>query len=274
MNGETKCVHPKEYKAMSNSEQDEVVCDMSQNPDAVTEVADGPEEVTVVPVRQVTSRGRFVFDEDMSMALIYEVQLHGAHLYSPGKKQQLFEKVQEGFLRSREYQAVKKDKPTPSWPTLADRLFNMASARKAFVAAMKKKSGVEEEYGEKQRMLDAINEDIAQKKEEDLEARREKSARADALKEAGEATRAMATRSAIGSDDDPSSPRKKTKANIFDANSDYSILSSTVERQLKLDEERLKLDRERHDLAVKQAEAALAQQATIMDLVKELVSKK
>eukprot|EP00171_Calliarthron_tuberculosum_P005395 IDg5395t1 len=133
-----------------------------------------PEEVTVVPVRKMTAKSRFVFDDSTNMALLYEVQLRGAHLYAPGKKQPLFEKVREGFLNSREYKSVKKDMPKPSWRTLADRLFKMAGDRKAFVSLMKKKSGEEEQYGEKERILDAINEDLQRKKENELEAKKEK----------------------------------------------------------------------------------------------------
>eukprot|EP00171_Calliarthron_tuberculosum_P001920 IDg1920t1 len=239
----------------------------------VVEVSGDAEEVSEVPVRKVKAK-RFIFDDGLSLALIYEVQLRGAHLYAPGQKQPLFEKVREGFLKSREYKVIEKDMPTPSWRTLADRLFKMTGDRKAFVALMKKKSGVEEEYGEKERMLDAINDELQRKKETKLEAKKEKNERAEALKEAGEATRAMATRDWSGSGDDESPSRKKAKRNIFSVDSASDVLAATIDRQLKVEEERLKLEKDRFELARQQAEDARAQQEKLMDLIKTLVAER
>lgn len=225
------------------------------------------EEVTVVTARKLTAKGRFVFDESLSMALLYEVQLCGAHMHASGKKQVQFEKVLDGFVKSREYKAVEKDMPQPTWRTLADRLFKMVVDRRAFVAVMKKKSGEEEVYGEKERMLDAIIEDIQQKKAAEREAKKEKSERADALKAAGEATRAMATRDLTDAGEEYDSPRrKKAKKAMFGADGASHVLAASMERQQNLDEERLKLQRD-------QLEVSKKQQETLMDLVKMLVAK-
>lgn len=267
LNDKTKRVRPSEAGHSAGlyvGEAKTGICDMNSTP---KEGSEAPEEVSVVPVHSPPAKTRFIFDKDTCLALLYEVQLHGAHLYTSGKKQMMFEKVREGFLNSREYKAMSNGRPAPPWRTLADRVFKMARDRKAFVSLMRKKSGVEEEYGEKERILDAINEDMQQKKEKDMENKREASARADALKEAGETTRAMATNCS----DDGSPPQKKARKSVFGVDNASDVLSSTIERQLKLDEERLQLEKDRLALASKQAEDARAQQDQIMELMKMLV---
>lgn len=227
---------------------------------------DAVKVVPAVAVRRPLAKARFVFTDSLDMALLYEVQLSGAHIQAPGKKQVLFDKVLDGFVKSHEYTAVEKNLPQPTWRTISDRLFKLVRDRRAFVRAMEKKSGVEEEFGDREKLLDALIKDIDRKKDADREEKNEKNARAEALREAGELTRAMATGDAASTGDSSSPPRKKTKTSMFGSNSASERLAATMERQQDLEEERLKLERDRFELAKKQQEA-------LFDLIKSLVSK-
>lgn len=72
---------------------------MSEVLELVVMPADPVEEVAEIPVR-MRAMNRFLFDHDLSMPLLYEVQLCCAHVYASGRKQGMFEKVREGILNS------------------------------------------------------------------------------------------------------------------------------------------------------------------------------
>lgn len=149
----------------------------------------------------------------------------------------------------------------------------MVAGRRSFDTAMKKNSGYEKDHGEMERLLDVLIREIDRKKEAEKEARGEKSERVDAMKEDGAETRAMVTRDLNPSDSDNSPPREKAKASLFVGDSASGAIAATMDRQMKLDQDRLKLEMDRLELAKKQADDAREQQERLMDLIKILVSQ-
>lgn len=136
---------------------------------------------------------------------------------------------------------------------------------------MEKASGVEEVYDERAQTLDAILNQVKDKKEKAKQEKEEKSELAHKLTKAGEEMRDTAMRRGGGADED--TPRKKSKR-TFSLDTSAARLEAAVEKQLALDEKRLQLDRERFELAQKQAEDAREQNTKLMELLSALVANK
>lgn len=178
----------------------------------------------------------------------------------------------EKFLRSREYLSIDKEgMPVPDWLTLRDRLKLIIRKRKAYNAKQIAANGVEEDEDDLSKMLDGMIDDIGVKKKDGARGKEERSALADALKSAGEGTRAMATRSR--EEDDEDTPRTKKTKNMFSFDKTSNTLADTIERQLKVEEEKNKLKKERLERATKQIEYMREQNANLMKLLGDMLAK-
>eukprot|EP00171_Calliarthron_tuberculosum_P006056 IDg6056t1 len=233
--------------------------------------ADGSDAKVVKEIRAIRKM-RLKFTPDIDLVLASEVQLSGAHIAEWGKKEKMYGKVLERFMQSRQLQEIDLSRILiPTAKTLMDCMSYLLSERKVFVARMEKASGLEEEYDERAQTLDAILNQVKDKKEKSRTEREDKSELMRKLVKAGEETREMAMRRSTGSDDDDT-PRKKAKRN-FSLDSGALKLEAAVEKQLALDEKRLQLDCERFELAKRQSDDAREQNAKLMELLTAIVAR-
>eukprot|EP00171_Calliarthron_tuberculosum_P022844 IDg22844t1 len=157
------------------------------------------EEITVVPVPDeaaVTVIPDLPPPEATSAVQVFgrfrhgtsaAAQLTGAHIAPWGKKAEMFEEVHTILVQSHQYKSCKTDRMAASTvKTVQDRFNNFVLERKAANRANEKASGVAEEYGEKESLIDIVVNQMHEKKKKAAEEKNEKRALESRLRSAGE----------------------------------------------------------------------------------------
>eukprot|EP00171_Calliarthron_tuberculosum_P005483 IDg5483t1 len=116
---------------------------------------------------------RFRFDKHFDQLLVHTVSIFEAHIVKHGEVEQKFEGVLNAFCAHPTFlEKHEKGVPAPKQSTLRDRFTKLLANRRAMnknIAA----SGIPEEYGELEKSLDTIIDECEEKKEAELEGKKE-----------------------------------------------------------------------------------------------------
>lgn len=97
--------------------------------DAVSVVGDGGADI--MQVTPAVRKTRFKFEPDTDVVLASEVYLSGAHIAGWGKKEQMYAKVLERFLKSRLLEGLDMARTSvPTAKTLMDRMSYLLAERR------------------------------------------------------------------------------------------------------------------------------------------------
>ena len=106
---------------------------------------------------------RFRFSTEFDIALLRCISSNGAHLAALGKTEEKFTSVLTTFLATPEFLSRSANVPPFKLKTVRDRFKELVKERRVVVKRKVAASGIAEEHGEMEQLLDSIIEEVDDK---------------------------------------------------------------------------------------------------------------
>lgn len=265
-------------RRVGNGEQDSALSDHVAASAGLT----GNDVVEPVKLRTVRLR-KFAYTKQLKLILLQSVRQHDAHRAQHGKMDECFSKVLDTFT-SNAASSAWDTMVKPTVKTLRDKFRSMMADRKSANSMMVGQSGVTEEVGPIEQLLDDLTVEKADDDEDGRRRRQARGVREEALAAAGESIQrtAVTRRLSVGDDGRGSSrestPKKmRTSGDLEEWNK--TLINELADRresrnkELTLREEELQLRREKWDEEKKDRELQRQQSKAQLDLLTTLASK-
>lgn len=223
----------------------------------------------------ITKKRRIRFNKSLDAALLKCVTITGCHLAAHGKMQSKYEEAIPHFVQSAPLHTL-DNVQQPSWKTLSDRFKKIVEEHRTARKRNERATGISEEYGEREQLLDDLLLEIDEHEENIREKNEEKTALEQRLATGGEEIRRLSmnrtgsssrnpnastsiqeSEEGTGDNGDNNSTGRRRRSGHDEGESDdevIMILKRSVNDRNEIEGKRIKIEEERLKLECKRLE--------------------
>eukprot|EP00171_Calliarthron_tuberculosum_P022180 IDg22180t1 len=216
-----------------------------------------------------TKMKRFRFNHNFDLALIRCVTVSGAHLAKHGEREEKYAGLLAMFLASREFLEKSEEVPPPKVLTIRERIKVLVKERRAVNKRNIAATGIAEEYGELEQLLDGIIDNIDEKAKVVAEEKDAMEKKELALQSAAKTIRDLSLKRnadelSESSDVQVNTPKKKAKKA---AKTDVRFEFASADAEMKLIEEEAvsRREQEARRIAIDERRVALEERRIALD---------